>query len=283
MPHYLACDRCGYHNDAHEPTLTFCEQCGHKLSRCYSAWQQRHPEQGIEAFWDSECVSEPTPAASHSTAPQHSQTWIMLAFGALAITMVVVLLALPIGRQAKHLTGFSPEEINFLSSDTSRWQEFCGDEGRFRVYMPMGKAPIRTLTTTPTDIGSVDMTMYTAEQNTQKHPNILYSVAFADYPRNFMAQYAVLSSNIDALLDDAVHALLQGSHAQLISASAEKFNHHQGRSVLAEIGGGTAIIDARFYLVHSTVYCLQVVAPAESYPNEAAAFFLSSFEPLSAE
>ena len=282
MPHYLVCDRCGYHNDAHEPTLTFCEQCGHKLSRCYSAWQQRHPEQGIEAFWDSECVSEPTPAASHSTAPQHSQTWIMLAIGTLAITMVVVLLALPIGRQAKRLTGFSPEEINFLSSDTSRWQEFCGDEGRFRVYMPLG-LPERIVNTASTEVGSIDVVMYQLDMPTKQHPNMVYAVSFSVYPRNFIANYVSSDRDVDALFEGAILSTMQGARAQLSAAYHSPLGDYPGRAIEAEIKSTNCILSARFYLINSTMFCLQVLTPADSYPNAAADFFLSSFEVLQAD
>ena len=278
MP-YLVCDRCGHPNPAQSPSLTFCGGCGHKLARSFSVWQQRHPEQSLADFWRSECIAE-LPVMEQRRPASWANPMVVALVLAAAMSMLGAAAWFLIGHGAKRITGLNPNEIRFISTDTSRWQRFGGAEGRFGVYMPMGQ-PQRSLTTTSTGIGPVDMVMYTLELSPKHHPNLLYSVAFAEYPRSFMEQYAALDRNVDVLFDEAAQSLVQGAQAQLVAAYHSPLGSHPGRAVLAEMGGGVATIEARFYLVHSTMYCLQVVAPAEQHPNPAADFFFGSFEPLS--
>lgn len=275
--HYLVCDRCGHPNPAHSPSLIFCGGCGHKLDRCYSAWQRLHPEQSLSDFWHSECTTDP-PSPTTVAHRHGSPSGLVLAIAAVLVVLGAVAWGL-LGRGAERITGLSPGELRFVSTDTSRWQPFGGAESRFGVYLPLGE-PQRTLSTHSTSIGPVDMVMYTLDLNPQHHPNLLYSVAFAEYPGNFMAQFASHSRNLDVLFDDAVQSLVQGAQGQLIAAYHHQLDGHDGRAVLAELGGGAAILEARLYLVGSTMYCLQVVTPIEQHPNAAADFFLGSFEPL---
>lgn len=282
--HYLVCDRCGHHNNAQSPTLTFCEHCGHKLPRCFGAWQAQHPEQGIEDFWRTECITatEPPQTATNRAKHQRWPTWIAILVGAITLSAVVVLLALPIGQQAERLTGFSPDEIHFLSSDTSRWMAFCGNEGYFRVYIPKGD-PQRIVNIASTEVGSIDVVMYQLEMLTQQHPNLVYMVAFSTYPPNFIINHVSTYRDLDALFEGAILSTIQGARAQLLSAYYSPLDDHPGRAIEAEISSNGSMLSARFYLINNTMFCLQVLTPAENYPNAAANFFFSSFEVLQAE
>lgn len=47
---YLKCKGCGHHNELKSEFLTFCEQCGKKLSSNYAEWKRKHPESDFDSF-----------------------------------------------------------------------------------------------------------------------------------------------------------------------------------------------------------------------------------------
>lgn len=276
--HYLVCDRCGHPNPAQSPALIFCGGCGHKLDRCFSAWQQQHPEQTLSEFWRSECTTDPQPPAALARRGANPSV-VVLAIAAALVVLGAVAWSL-LGRGAERITGLSPGELRFVSADTSRWQPFGGDEGRFGVYLPLGE-PQRSVTGFSSFIGPIDLVSYSLELDPQHHSNMAYIVAFAEYPGSFMAQFTERDHNLDLMLDDAVQSLVRGAKAPLIAAYHHLHDGHAGRAVMVELGGGAAILTARIYMVGSTMYFLQVVTPIEQHPNPAADFFLGSFEPKS--
>lgn len=200
----------------------------------------------------------------------------------LILSLLVVVLLLGgylatqyITRNAEKITGFTPSEIKFLSSDTTKWIPFTCPQGNFTVFFP--GTPIKSNTINTTDIGDIEITTYSVESNSMDEENLVFGVGYSVYPADFMDQYGDEGRTIDLIFDGAVTGTINNADANLISSYFIPFGEFQGRAVRAELNSGDLILSAHFYLVHNTMYCIQSISKSTDTTNQAFNFFVNSF------
>lgn len=280
--YFQKCDHCGHLNPLSSEHLIFCEGCNRKLLHNYTDWHARFPLKTFQDFKLEQCVEEasrdiPTSVPQQKSTETKRGGWIFVSVLLLLVVAGCVISRFVI-KNSEKIVGFSPDEIGFLASDSARWIPFVCAEGGFRAYFPGN--PEGTTNVSRTDIGDIGVVSFFLNTEEVNSDNLVYGVGYSVYPDNFMEQYGSLSYNIDMIFDGAVMGSVDDAGARLISSYYVDWRGYQGRAVQAELNGGNQVLVMRFYLVNNVMYCLQVIAMADRYPNKAGDFFFGSFNLL---
>lgn len=280
--YYLRCNHCGHLNEVNSESLLFCSNCNKKITNNFGNWHQQNPEKNFNDYKLEQCINSDVPKQTESNEVDKPKTNGRLM---LILSLLVVVLLLGgfwatrfIPKNVEKITGFTPSEIKFLSSDTTKWTPFTCSEGNFTAFFP--GVPQKSSTMNHTDIGDIEIITYSVESTSLDEDNLVFGVGFSTYPASFMEKYGDDGRAIDLIFDGAITGTVDNAGAKLISSYYIPFGEFQGRAISAELNNGDLTLSAHFYLVHNVLYCIQVISKYSDTPNQAFNFFVGSFHLL---
>lgn len=144
--------------------------------------------------------------------------------------------------------------------------EYKSVGGRFSILFP--KDPKEEKQTTDTDVGSIDSYSFTVEDK-----SIVYMVTYNDYPAD-----AMISADVDTVLDGARDGALNSTNSKLISETKIQIDGYSGREIKAQTSKDNMIIVSRIYLVKNRLYQILALATHENCDNSSYIKFFNSFK-----
>lgn len=145
------------------------------------------------------------------------------------------------------------------------WQTYRSAEGGFSVSMPC--TPTRDTKSQDTDIGPI--AMYIASCATT---SLFATVIYYDVP-------AAVSKTPERLLADTADGFMKGGgFVEKAERHAVTINGSPGLEIIGESADGSAVVQARYYLVRGRVYLLMVGTPASDVASPEIGDFFASFK-----
>ncbi len=146
------------------------------------------------------------------------------------------------------------------SADT--WEKLRDEAGNFSVSVP-GK-PVKQSQIVDTEVGKVEAIYYLVEL---KEGNLVYAVAFNDYPKEFAD-----NADTDAVLDGVRNGNIKPHNGTVSSETKIKLDGYPGREYTFDgklSGDGVPVKGhVRLFLVGPRLYQLIVFAAADSLPEK---------------
>ena len=162
-----------------------------------------------------------------------------------------------------------------VRQEGARQEDWISFEGHgYKMLFP--EKPKDETRTINTALGELKMNIFMYEvQDELKDDNYTYSITEIEYPDS------VINSDKKDILDKFMRNCVDGSvnsvHGKLLTETVIQLNGFPGREFRIDIKDGFAVVTMRAYLVHNTMYILQIITNAKKDFNKSLGRFMNSF------
>lgn len=161
------------------------------------------------------------------------------------------------------------------------WREYTSYEGRFKVLSPDAMASKTDSVETPVGKLAYHTYYYQPEANDRTAENLMYMVAYCDYPEGSLHQdsSALLAEFFEATMEAAAFSV----NGELAYSAERNYREYPGRFWRIDYLDGQAVIKTWGLVVGHRYYSLQTVTVKSRNLNRSSDNFLDSFRILQPE
>jgi hypothetical protein len=272
----LKCNHCGHLNPVKSEFMTFCDNCGKKLSNTFQEWKKFNAGKSF-TYYKIELDKEEDVAIHprEINAPPKSQT-------ALTIGLAIGFLFLAAGyylgitgmQQFKKIMLQRPEISNM--ADAPNWRLMEDKAGNFKIRFP-GTA-IKDIQTQESEGETVYIVSYGLEADPDESGNHFYGLTFLKYPGSIINHSAMGKADLDEFFTTVINGSAGQVAGKVKSISERDFNEFPGRIALVSLQNREIEIIYWDVLIDNMLYMLQTIYPSGNAGNESIETFFNSFQ-----
>lgn len=160
-------------------------------------------------------------------------------------------------------------------NERQEWVRYESPDKDFELLFP--QPPKEQSQLMNSDFGPIQINMVVYEpQNNELEENIVYGLAFMDYPKDFLPLNQ--TEKIDSFFKVSIQNSIYNVHGILISEKIINLKKFPGREIRVSFNEGKGVINSRFYLIRNRMIMLQVITDQRNDFNKSISEFLDSFK-----
>ncbi|MGQ8335170.1 hypothetical protein ACUNWD_01360 [Sunxiuqinia sp. A32] len=167
-------------------------------------------------------------------------------------------------------------KMEFLQSDTIQWITYHNNEANFEILFP--EQPEENIQSVESEIGPMEVKIYTYEPELGKDDNILYGAGFSVYPEDLVDSDIMADEEIAEFMNNSINGAVTNVQGKLLTTNTISYKGYPGREIRIDFKNGVAIIKMRIYLVKNKAYISEVITASSNSLNKAVNTFLDSFK-----
>lgn len=279
----LTCEHCGYKNRLSSRYLTFCKECGRKLTFSFSIWHKENPSRSFndfKKFIANKSVPAQKSNLTHKTRnTKRNKKWLVKIMAGFIFLLVSAWAVYQINFSSEMIMEWTSHYIPVSEYDTQEWQPYINPKANFEIKFP--GTPLESVEVPDSSLMALEHLAYTYTPDNKEDENMEYCISYETFPIQMIRNIDYNQEKTNKFLEVFIYELMKTEQGVLRANHDILYGLYPGKECIISVQGGMGEIKCRLYLIENTVYQLQVYTPINNLDNKARNYYLNSFKLLS--